>query len=116
MLTRKLILSLPWTFVSVSVIVPYPGTPVARKMQELGLIGPDAQWEDYVMIGALPKWRTVQLTADDLVRFQRQLTRAFYLNPKYIVRQLSAIRSLRDVQYWASAGTAYAKWYLSGRL
>jgi radical SAM superfamily enzyme YgiQ (UPF0313 family) len=115
-LTKDLIKSLPWTFISVSIIVPYPGTPVARSMKEQGLIASDAAWEDYVMIGIPPKWRTVHFTPRDLVLLQRTLTRQFYLKPAYIARQLLAIRSLRDVHYWASAGTAYAKWYLSGRL
>jgi hypothetical protein len=85
-------------------------------MKEQGLIASDAAWEDYVMIGIPPKWRTVHFTPRDLVLLQRTLTRQFYLKPAYIARQLLAIRSLRDVHYWTSAGTAYAKWYLSGRL
>jgi radical SAM superfamily enzyme YgiQ (UPF0313 family) len=115
-MTRRLIRSLPWTFVSVSIIVPYPGTPVARRMRELDLIPADAAWEDYVMIGVPPKWRTVHFTSRDLLRLQRELSKQFYLNPAYILRQLAAIKSLRDVRYWVSAGLSYAKWYLSGRL
>lgn len=115
-MTKDLISSLPWTFVSVSIIVPYPGAPVAGHMRELGLISTDASWEDYVMIGASPKWRTVHFSSKDLLRLQRQLTRQFYLRPGYIIRQLAGIRSLRDVRYWSSAGASYAKWYLTGRL
>lgn len=115
-MTCRLIRSLPWTFVSVSIIVPYPGTPVAGRMRELDLISPDASWEDYVMIGAAPKWRTTHFSSGDLLSLQRQLTRQFYLRPGYIMRQLAAIRSLRDIRYWASAGASYAKWYFTGRL
>ena len=115
-MTRELIGTLPWTFVSVSVIVPYPGTPVARRMRELDLISHDAAWEDYVMIGVPPKWRTVHFTAQELVRLQRKLTRQFYLDPKYMLRQLSTVRSLGDIRYWTSAGASYIKWYFSGRL
>ena len=115
-MTRTLIRSLPWTFISVSVIVPYPGTPVGGRMRELGLIDQDASWEDYVMIGALPKWRTLHYSPEDLLRLQRSLTRRFYLRPGYIARQLSSVRSFRDIRYWASAGASYAKWYLTGRL
>jgi anaerobic magnesium-protoporphyrin IX monomethyl ester cyclase len=115
-MTSTLIRSLPWTFVSVSIIVPYPGTPVALRMRELGLISPDASWEDYVMIGALPKWHTLHFSPEDLLRCQRRLTRQFYLRPVYILRQLAAIRSFRDIGYWASAGASYARWYLTGRL
>jgi radical SAM superfamily enzyme YgiQ (UPF0313 family) len=115
-MTKRLIRSLPWTFVSVSIIVPYPGTPVASQMRNLDLIPPDAAWEDYVMIGVPPRWRTVHFTPRDLVLLQRQLTRQFYLNPRYIFRQLSSIKSLSDMQYWVSAGASYVKWYWSGRL
>ena len=115
-MTQDLIRSLPWTFVSVSIIVPYPGTPVARRMGELDLIPPDTTWEDYVMIGVPPRWRTVHFTPRDLIRLQRQITRQFYLNPRYLVRQLSSIRSLSEVRYWIAAGASYAKWYFSGRL
>jgi len=115
-MTTDLIRSLPWTFVSVSIIVPYPGTPVACEMRGLNLIPPDTAWEDYVMIGVPPKWRTVHFTPPDLIRHQRTLTRQFYLDPRYIARQLVTVRSLNDVRYWMSAGASYVKWYFSGRL
>jgi anaerobic magnesium-protoporphyrin IX monomethyl ester cyclase len=115
-MTRDLVRSLPWTFISVSLIVPYPGTPVARVMEDLNLIPPDTAWEDYVMIGVPPKWRTVHFTSPDLLRLQRQITRQFYLDPRYIVRQLATVRSLSDVRYWMSAGASYINWYFSWRL
>ncbi len=115
-MTRELIRSLPWTFISVSIIVPYPGTPVARRMRELGLVPPGTAWEDYVMIGARPAWRTQHFSSTELLRQQRRLTREFYLAPRYIARQLSSIRSLRELRYWASAGASYVRWHFSGRL
>lgn len=115
-LTRELINSLPWSFVSVSIIVPYPGTPVYCQMKDKGLISPDASWEDYVMFGRLPKWRTEHFSPDELLRLQRKLTREFYLSPGFIMRRLLSIRSFDDARYWVSAGTSYAKWYFSGRL
>jgi radical SAM superfamily enzyme YgiQ (UPF0313 family) len=115
-LTRKLIRELPWTFISVSVIVPYPGTPVHRRMTELGLIPPGTGWEEYVMFGVPPRWRTTHLSSSDLLRHQKRLTRQFYLEPAYMLRQLSAVRSWSDIRYWASAGAAYLKWHFSGRL
>ena len=115
-LTRKLIRELPWTFVSVSVIVPYPGTPVHLRMTELGLIPPGIGWEEYVMFGVPPRWRTVHFSPSDLLRHQKRLTRQFYLDPAYVFRQLAAVRSWSDIRYWASAGAAYLKWHFSGRL
>jgi len=115
-MTRTLIRSLPWTFISVSIIVPYPGTPVYRAMKEQGLIQPDVNWEDYVMFGVRPKWRTTHFSSQDLIRLQRKLTREFYLNPAYLMKQLLTIRSWSDIRYWFGAGAAYAKWYVSGRV
>ncbi|MBI5701713.1 B12-binding domain-containing radical SAM protein [Candidatus Saganbacteria bacterium] len=113
--TKKLINSLSWTFVSVTVIVPYPGTPLYDSMQAKGLLKVE-EWEDFVMFGKVPKWRTENFTATELVGLQKELTKSFYLNPKYIIRQLLGIRTIKDVQYWANAGFSYIKWYLTGKV
>ena len=114
-LTRRMILDLPWTFVSVAVIVPYPGTPIYRQMLDAGQIDADAGWDDFVMFGRTPRWRTDHFSASELVALQRSLTRAFYLRPGYIAGRLAAIRSLEEARYWFGAGTAYLKWYWSGK-
>lgn len=115
-LTRSLILSLPWSFVSVSVIVPYPGTEVYAKMKEQGMIHADARWEDFVMFGRLPKWHTEHFSPETLVHIQRSLTRDFYLRPSYVMQQLFGIRSLDDIRYWCNAGISYVRWYFKGRV
>lgn len=113
--TKKLIIRLPWTFVSVAVIVPYPGTPVRQSMLVKDLIDPDACWDDYVMFGKPPKWRTDHFSAETLLEQQRKLTRAFYLRPSYITKRLIAIRTTEELSYWLTAGVSYLKWYLTGR-
>ncbi len=115
-MTRELIMTLPWSFVSVSVIVPYPGTPVREQMEQRGLIEPAARWEDYEMFGTFPRWRTQNFGPEELVRLQRKLTRGFYLRPGFIARQVASIRSWADVRYWFEAGLAYARWHLQGSL
>lgn len=115
-LTERLVRELPWTFVSVSIIVPFPGTPVRAAMEARGLIDAGASWEDYEMFGTPPRWRTVNFSAADLVRMQRSITRKFYLRPSYILRQLRSIRTWADVRYWLSAGTTYLRWYLTGKI
>lgn len=113
--TRKLITTLPWTFVSIAVIVPYPGTPVRDKMLSTGLIDDNAGWEDYVIFGKRPGWRTDYFSADQLLQAQRSLTRSFYLKPTYILSRLASIRSREELHYWVTAGVSYLKWYLTGR-
>ena len=113
--TRKLITTLPWTFVSVAVVVPYPGTPLREKMLVDGLLDPAQDWNDYIMFGARPAWRTVHFSSSDLVNLQRKLTRSFYLTPGYIFSCLASIRTRSDISYWMSAGGSYLKWYLTGK-
>lgn len=113
--TRKLVTSLPWTFVSIAVIVPYPGTPVREQMMADGLIDISCDWENYVIFGKSPGWRTEQLSADELLQHQRSLTRSFYLKPSYVLSMLASIRSFGELQYWVSSGSSYIKWYLSGK-
>jgi anaerobic magnesium-protoporphyrin IX monomethyl ester cyclase len=113
--TQELITSLPWTFVSVAVIVPYPGTPVREKMLAAGLIEDAANWENYVIFGKTPGWRTTHFSATELLQQQRTLTRSFYLRPLYILSRLAAIRSPGELEYWVTAGVSYLKWYLSGK-
>lgn len=114
--TRALITSLPWTFVSVAIIVPYPGTPVYEKMRAAGQIEADATWEEFVMFGRHPRWRTDHFSPADLIALQRKLTRAFYLRPGYVLARLGDIRSPADATYWFRAGTSYLAWYLRGKL
>lgn len=115
-LTRRMILDLPWTFVSVAVIVPYPGTPVYQQMLAADQIDTDAGWEDFVMFGRVPHWHTDHFTASELVSQQKSLTRSFYLRPSYIAGRLAGIRSLAEARYWLGAGTSYLKWYWSGKV
>ena len=114
-MTGDLICSLPWTFVSVAVIVPYPGTPLRERMLSAGLIDNETGWEDYVIFGKRPGWRTEHFSADQLLQHQRRLTRSFYLRPSYILSRLASIRSHAELQYWTTAGISYLKWYLTGR-
>lgn len=115
-LTRELICGLPWTFVSVAVVVPYPGTPLRERMLAAGLIDNETGWEDYVLFGKRPGWRTDSFSADQLLLHQRSLTRSFYLRPSYITSRLASIRSWAEMRYWATAGVSYLKWYATGKV
>jgi len=113
-MTRALVLSLPWSFVSISIIVPFPGTPIYNKMKAINQIH-TSDWDDFVLFGRLPRWHTDNFSAEDLIRLQRKITREFYLNPKYIFKQIMGIRSWVDTSYWLNAGVNYCKWYLTGK-
>jgi anaerobic magnesium-protoporphyrin IX monomethyl ester cyclase len=114
-MTQSLIMKLPWTFVSVTVIVPYPGTPVYQTMKEKNQIFTE-EWEDFVMFGKVPKWRTDNFSSEELLRLQKKITRDFYLNPRYIWNQLKTIKNLVDVKYYFNSGISYLKWYFINKL
>jgi len=114
--TRNAITSLPWDFVSVSIIVPYPGTEIHEMMKAQGLIHSDCSWDDLVMFGRRPKWNTNHFSADDLVAIQKKLTREFFLRPSYILNRLRRIHSWKELKYWISSGVAYMRWYLRGEV
>jgi anaerobic magnesium-protoporphyrin IX monomethyl ester cyclase len=113
--TIKLIRELPWTFVSVTIIVPYPGTPVYDAMKSKGYIFSN-DWEDFVMFGKNPRWRTDHFSSEDLLRLQKNITRRFYTRPWYITRQLMSIRSFTELSYWIKSGVSYLKWYFFGKV
>jgi anaerobic magnesium-protoporphyrin IX monomethyl ester cyclase len=112
-LTQKLIRELPLTFVSISVIVPFPGTPNFTTMKERGDIFSE-DWANYVMFGQAPVWRTKHFGPEDLIRHQRRLNRQFYLNSRYMTRMLLKIRSLSELAYYAKAGKAFIRWSFGG--
>ena len=114
-MTRKLIMNLPWTIVSVTVIAPYPGTPVYKKMKDNNQIFSE-EWENFVTFGKIPTWRTDNFSAEDLVRLQKKIAADFYLNSRYIWRQLKTIKSLAEFKYYLTSGISYLKWYLCNRL
>lgn len=95
-------------------VVPYPGTPLREKMLAAGLIEPGGAWEDYVIFGKKPRWRTANFSADELLQYQRSFTRSFYLHPRYVLGQLASIRSREELGYWTRAGLSYMKWYATG--
>lgn len=111
--TAALIRRLPLTFVSISVTVPYPGTPNFELMEKNNQIYAK-DWSRFVMFGQSPAWRTNHFESDDLLAHQRRLNRMFYLNVGYLMRTLASIRSTRDLVYYAKAGRAFFKWVLGG--
>jgi len=112
-MTQKLIRELPLTFVSISIIVPYPGTPNFTTMKERGDIFSE-DWSNYVMFGQDPVWRTKHFEPKDLLQHQKRMNRTFYLNPRYMTRMLLRIRSLSELAYYAKMGKAFMKWTLGG--
>jgi radical SAM superfamily enzyme YgiQ (UPF0313 family) len=109
--TQQLIKELDITFVSISVIVPYPGTPNYEIFKKNGFIYTD-DWTQYVMFGQAPGWRTKHFTPEELLKYQKKLNTSFYLNPKYMLKLLSRVRSFNELGYYVKSGKAFVKWAL----
>ena len=107
--TRKLIRELPLSFISISIIVPYPGTPNYEYMNDRNYIQ-TKDWENYVMFGQTPGWRTTNFSPKNLLTYQKKLNRSFYLRPSYIARMGSRIRSIEELRYYSKSGIAFLKW------
>ncbi|MBI4230630.1 MAG: B12-binding domain-containing radical SAM protein [Planctomycetes bacterium] len=112
-MTADLIGDLSLSFVSISVTVPYPGTPNYEIMDREGLVF-SKDWSKYVMFGQTPSWRTRHFSAEDLLYHQRRLNRQFYLSPAYLTRTLLSLRSLEDLRYYVKAGRAFVRWVFGG--
>ena len=101
--------------ISVTTIVPYPGTPVYELMKEKGYIFSE-DWEKFVMLDQLSPWRTEFFSPEDLLKLQRKVLKSFYLRPSYILHILMKLRSLEEIKYWSEAGGDFVKWLIKKRL
>lgn len=108
-MTERLIREIkPQTF-ACSILIPFPGTEIRRIMEEKGYIK-NEKWEDYVFIGGkAPPFRTDHFTYDELRKIQKRLLTRFYLRPSYLWRRLLAIRSGRELKYWARVGVDFVR-------
>ena len=101
--------------ISVTMIVPYPGTRAYDLMKQKGYIFTE-DWEKFVMIDQLPSWCIEHFSAEDLLVYQKKILRGFYLRPSYILRILSKLKSIEEVKYWAETGLDFVKWLVKGKL
>ena len=107
-MTKKLIFEIAPSLLAVSVICPYPGTPVFDEMRENNLIF-SYDWNHYVCYGKLPLWRTFHFSPEDLVRLQGKIMMNFYFNPRYILQRLSAVGSFRELMYYLKGGAVFLR-------
>jgi radical SAM superfamily enzyme YgiQ (UPF0313 family) len=111
--TMALMHELPFTFVSISVLVPYPGTENYEIMDQSGLIH-SKDWPRYVMFGREPCWRTTHFSAAQLIDLQKVANRAFYLHPRRLLRLLSTIRSPKELGYYLRSTWSFLRWLAGG--
>jgi len=106
--TLKLMKELKPTFASVTITVPFPGTELNKMLKEQGYLGKE-NWENFVMFGKKPEWRTKYFSSTDLVKLQKWVLRKYYLRVSYIIPKLLEIRSLNEIKYYLNVGIDFIK-------
>jgi anaerobic magnesium-protoporphyrin IX monomethyl ester cyclase len=88
------------------ITTPLPGTELFKIAKERGELSQDVAWDKYLMFSAeeLP-YVTKTLTKELVQEYSRKAYREFYLRPRYILGQVSRIRTKEDVSRYAKAFT-----------
>jgi len=95
---------------SVSSIVPYPGTEVCELMKQGGYLK-EFKWNDFQMIGTKLSWRTKNFSSEEITRLQHQLINRYYFSATYIMKRLRKINNINEIRYWAKAAVDYLKFF-----
>lgn len=105
-LTGELIARIDPDYLHLTVLMPFPGTPLYREMLDLGMLGDDVwrrfaanPWEEF----SPPLWEE-RLSRGELLSLRRRIYRRFYGRPSYLVRRLREVSSLRDLFAKVRAG------------
>jgi len=81
--------------ISVSIIVPFPGTELYEIMRKEGYLR-SRNWNSFVIFGKTPTWRTKNFSSNGLVKIQKMILRRFYLNPHFIYIHIKNIRNFKQ--------------------
>jgi radical SAM superfamily enzyme YgiQ (UPF0313 family) len=98
-------------YAQIAVLTPYPQTELYEMVKEKGhLIKED--WSKYAYVGdsATAVIRTDELSPEDLADELKRITKAFYLRPKYILKQLRKSTSAYAVKRNISGLKSILKW------
>jgi len=108
-MTRKLMFELMPDFISMSIIIPFPGTETCNLMVQRGLLSEKPDWANYTfnVHKKLPFERLTYLTASQLIALQAHIIKSYYMNPVYLLRKVLGIRSLRDLAYFVKLGRQF---------
>ncbi len=104
-------LGLDIDFAKFTVFVPFPGTTVYRELLAKGEIAAPEDWRRYTSYPTRevpPCYVPQDLTAKDLIRYQRRAYLSWYLRPSVIYNQLVKVRTLGPDELVAGAGTVLA--------
>lgn len=83
-------------FAKFLILKPFPGSEVFEQLNKDNLIF-DFNYDNYGVY-TKPVHNLKNLTADDMLKLQKQAFREFYLNPKKIIQHLLRMRSLTQLK------------------
>jgi radical SAM superfamily enzyme YgiQ (UPF0313 family) len=93
-------------FSEIHIAIPYEGTEFYKIARDLGILKETAVGHNYF---SNPAIGTLYVSKDELVAMRKKTLRSLYLNPRYIVRSLFHIRSLREAKNYAQFGLRLVK-------
>ncbi len=98
-LTEEIIARIDPDYLHLTVLMPFPGTPLYREMLERGMLRDDVwrrfaedPWQEF----SPPLWEE-RLSRGELLSLRRRIYRRFYGRPSYIFRRLREVSSPRDL-------------------
>ena len=103
---RELQLDYPSFYIA----TPYPGTDLYNYALEKGIINKDVTWKDFRVISKTrPLLLFGGLDREQLQKLKRKAYMSVYLNPNYLMRRATQIRSLSEVLQILKSGTLLFK-------
>jgi len=76
---------------------PYPGTELYQVSKKLGNINQNTKWENFApLTNSHPILVQNNLSAEELIKWQKYAFRKFYLRPKYIFGKIKNLIIYRD--------------------
>lgn len=109
LMTEQLLKEIKPKMLMCSLLIPFPGSEINKKMKEKGYIK-DEKWDGYVLFGKKPlNYRTDYFTSEELRKIQNKLLIKFYLRPSFIINKLLSFHSFKELQYWIKIGIDFIK-------
>jgi len=108
--------SLPLDLVNVQITYPWPNSAMRQYVADKGLAINNEKWNDWTRCrGDEAVFTQNDLDADYLVETYKRVVRNFYMNPRFILKWLSRIRTYHDFKYAFLQFLALAKSVVGGR-
>lgn len=106
-MTERLIFSLQPDFITLTVMCPFPGTEAYAIMEKEGLLLKQRNWLIFNLVTEkLPYKKLHNVSSGELLEWRNYLLKKYYTSPNYILRQLFAIRNLKELRYLLSLARA----------